>query len=354
MGPVALRPLIIGPHRIWPPVLLAPMAGATDTVLRRLCKRQQAGLVCTELTSSHGLFYDNPKSLEFLRWTDEERPISAQIFGGEPHIMAEAARKVVDSGADLIDINMGCWVPKVAKTGAGASLLKDMPRAAAVMEAVVKAASIPVTVKTRVGWDGCVGSAVELARVAQECGVAAVAIHGRTAQQGFTGEADWTPIGETVARVRIPVIGNGDVRTPDDAVRMLRETGCAGVMVGRAALGNPWIFREMAAYLLRGERVPPPTARERVDMTWQHATLLAGGAAGPIEDPAVPIPPCARGQLSHYLHGLPGAALARQQIGRIRLLGDVRRILDGVDVALAFQQAQLPEARAAAPQLVGV
>lgn len=353
MGPVALQPLIIGPHRIWPPVLLAPMAGATDTVLRRLCKRQEAGLVCTELTSSHGLFYDNPKSLEFLRWTEEERPISAQIFGGEPHIMAEAARKVADTGADLIDINMGCWVPKVARTGAGASLLKDMPRAAAVMEAVVKAAGIPVTVKTRVGWDGCVGSAVELARVAQECGIAAVAIHGRTAVQGFTGEADWTPIGEAVTKVRIPVIGNGDVRSPEDAVRMLRQTGCAAVMVGRAALGNPWIFREMAAYLLCGERVAPPTPWERVAMTWQHASLLAGGVAGPTEDPEVPIPPSARGQLSHYLHGLPGAAIARQHMGQIRLLGDVRRILDGLEAQLEYQQAHLLEARLALLQAVG-
>src|SRR5262249_55206409 len=141
----------------WPPVLLAPMAGATDTVLRRLCKRQEAGLVCTELTSSHGLFMGNPRSFEFLTWTDEERPISAQIFGAEPAIMAEAARRVADTGADLIDINMGCWVPKVAKTGAGAGLLRDLPRAAAVMSAVVSVVPIPVTIKTRIGWDGCCG-----------------------------------------------------------------------------------------------------------------------------------------------------------------------------------------------------
>lgn len=328
-----LKPLVIGRHRIWPPFLLAPMAGATDSVLRVLCKRQGAGLVCTELTSSHGLFYGNPRSFEFLRWTDEERPISAQLFGAEPAIMSHAARLVAESGADIIDINMGCWVPKVARTGAGAGLLRDMERASAVMKAVVDAGGIPVTVKTRVGWDGCDGSAVELARRAEDCGVAAVAIHGRTAQQGFTGEADWAPIAEAAAAVRIPVIGNGDVRTPADALRMLRETGCAAVMIGRAALGNPWIFRELDAALLRGEAAPPPTHAERLDMTWQHAVLIANQANRTLLDGDAPLPPSARGQLSHYIHGLPGASHARQRIGQLLCLGDVRAALDDLGAA---------------------
>jgi tRNA-dihydrouridine synthase B len=345
MGGIELQPLIIGRHRIWPPLLLAPMAGCTDSVLRLLCKRQEAGLVCTELTSSHGLYQKNPKSFEFLRWTDEERPVSAQIFGAEPAIMATAARIVTEAGADIIDINMGCWVPKVARTGAGACLLKDMKRAAAVMEAVVRATPLPVTVKTRVGWDGCTGSAVELAGVAEACGVRAVAIHGRTAQQGFTGNADWTPIGEARAAVQIPVIGNGDVRTPADALRLLRTTGCHAVMVGRAALGNPWIFRELAAYLLRGETLSGPADGERIDMAWQHALLLARDFNRADVDLDAPLPACARGQLGHYFHGLPNASLARAAIGQVRRLADVRRIIDDAREALTAAHAFLAAGR---------
>jgi nifR3 family TIM-barrel protein len=326
---------VLGKHRIWPPVLLAPMAGATDTVLRRLCKRQQAGLVCTELTSSHGLFMGNPRSFEFLTWTEEERPISAQIFGADPAIMAEAARRVAGTGADVIDINMGCWVPKVAKTGAGAGLLRDLPRAAAVMQAVVNAVEIPVTIKTRIGWDGCCGSAIGMAKVAEACGVAAIAIHGRTARQGFTGSADWTPIAEAKASVRIPVVGNGDVRTPAEAERMFRETACDAVMVGRAALGNPWVFREIAGHLLHGETPPPPTTGERLAMAWQHACLLAAQHAGGAPADDAPLPPCARGQLVHYFHGLPGAAHARARLGQLCRLDEVRAIVGAVQAECA-------------------
>lgn len=322
-----LQPLQLGPHAIWPPVTLAPMAGETGSVLRILSKRLGCGLVCTELTSSHGLFYQNRRSLDFLRWTDEERPISAQIYGAEPEVMAVAARMVCEAGADLIDINMGCWVPKVAKTGAGAALLKDLKRAAAVMSAVVNASSVPVTIKTRVGWDGCIGSAVELARVAQDVGVAAVAIHGRTANQGFTGEADWRPIGEAKRAVGIPVIGNGDVRTPQDAARMFAETGCDAVMIGRAALGNPWIFREVNAWLLDGVELPPPTGAERLEICGEHARLIALQEQG-AETPETPMPAFARGQLLHYVHGLRGSAEARRRMAQITTLADVHSILE--------------------------
>jgi nifR3 family TIM-barrel protein len=322
-----IRPLRIGPLSIWPPVTLAPMAGETGSVLRILSKRLGAGLVCTELTSSHGLFHQNQRSFDFLRWTDEERPISAQIYGAEPEVMAVATRMVCEAGADLIDINMGCWVPKVAKTGAGAALLKDIPKAAAVMSAVVKASSVPITIKTRVGWDGCTGSAVELARAAEDVGVAAVAIHGRTAQQGFTGNADWGPIGEVKQRIGIPVLGNGDVRTPQDAAKMFRETGCDAVMIGRAALGNPWIFREVNGYLLDGVHVPPPTARERLEICWEHARLIAQQERGS-EDLATPMPPFSRGQLLHYIHGLRNSAEARRRMSHLCMLADIRTILD--------------------------
>jgi len=321
-----LRPLQIGPVSVWPPIILAPMAGETGSVLRILGKRLGAGLVCTELTSSHGLYYKNRRSFEYLRWTDEEDPISAQIFGAEPEMMAEAARMCCEAGAHLVDINMGCWVPKVAKTGAGASLLKDVRKAAEVMSAVVKASTVPVTIKTRVGWDGCVGSALEMARVAEDVGVAAIAIHGRTAVQGFTGEADWNPIAEAKASVRIPVIGNGDVRTPQDAERMFRETGCDAVMIGRAALGNPWLFREVSAYLLDGKTVPPPTPQERLAITWEHARLLALQEHG-TETRETRLPLIARGQLAHYILGLPGSAAARRVMHQVNTLGDVEDLI---------------------------
>lgn len=327
-GPLPeVRPLAIGPLSIWPPITLAPMAGETGSVLRILSKRLGAGLVCTELTSSHGLFHQNQRSFDFLRWTDEERPISAQIYGAEPEVMAVAARMCCEAGADMLDINMGCWVPKVAKTGAGAALLKDLKRAAAVMSAVVNASSVPVTIKTRVGWDGCIGSAVEMARVAESVGVVAIAIHGRTAQQGFTGEADWRPIAEAKEAVGISVIGNGDVRTPEDTARMFRETGCDAVMIGRAALGNPWIFREVNSYLLDGVHHAPPTPAERLEICWEHARLIALQERGS-EDLSVPIPPFARGQLLHYLRELRNSAEGRRRMSHIQTLGDVRAILD--------------------------
>jgi nifR3 family TIM-barrel protein len=248
-----------------------------------------------------------------------------------------------DAGADVIDINMGCWVPKVARTGAGASLLKDIRRAGAVMGAVVSASAVPVTIKTRVGWDGCVGSAVEMARVAEGVGVQAIAIHGRTAVQGFTGEADWRPIAEAKEAVGIPVIGNGDVRTPQDAERMFRQTGCDAVMIGRQALGNPWIFREVAGYLLHGKPPPPAAIRERLDIALEHARLLALQERGSTE-PETPLPMIARGQLCHYLVGMPGAAEARRRMCRVNVLEDVGRIVDSLrDQAGARDDKAAPE-----------
>lgn len=321
-----LAPLKVGQVQVWPPVILAPMAGESGSPFRILCRRMGAGLVCTELTSSHGLHYRNARSLEYLRWTSEEHPISAQLFGAEPEIMRDAAEIVSAAGPDLIDINMGCWVPKVARTGAGAALLRDLPRAVKVMEAVVRGSSVPVTIKTRTGWDGCGAGCLDLAKAAQDAGVAAVAIHGRTAQQGFSGEADWRPIARAVEALQVPVIGNGDIRTPADAARMLRETGCAAVMVGRAALGNPWIFREINALLLNAEPPLPPTTWERLEMARQHARLLCMQRTA---DPqaTTPIPVIARSQLAHYLYGLRSATEARRRLTRVETLGDVEAVL---------------------------
>lgn len=339
-----LPTLTIGGIPIWPPLLLAPMAGATDSALRILCKREQAGLVCTELTSSHGLYYKNAKTYRFLQWTEEERPIAAQIFGSVPAIMAEAARMVADSGADIIDINMGCWVPKVAKTGAGAALLQDLGLAGRVMSAVVQAVPIPVTVKTRVGWDGQCGSAVDLARVAEGCGVAAVTIHGRFAKQGFTGNADWRPIAEVRRTVGIPVIGNGDVRTPEDAERMFRETDCHGVMIGRAALGDPWIFRRTLQYLRTGEIPPGPTPGERLSLALAHAGMLARQEAGPDAGPDTPLLGSARGQLIHYLKGISGAAMTREKLVRVNTLRDVRSAIEELRLACVLSSTDAERA----------
>jgi tRNA-dihydrouridine synthase B len=331
-----LRPLSIGGVRVWPPVLLAPMAGATDSVLRVLCKRQGVGLVCTELTSSHGLYHGNEKSYRYLRWTEEERPISAQIFGAEPRVMEEAARVVSDAGPDLIDINMGCWVPKVARTGAGAALMKDLSLAAAVMSAVVKGSSVPVTVKTRMGWDGCTGSAVEVARVAEDVGIAAIAIHGRYARQGFEGRADWGPIAEVAEAVSIPVIGNGDIRQPQDAARMFAETGCDGVMIGRAALGDPWMFRRTLTYLETGVLEPEPEPEERLDMALLHARMLTRQECGEDAGPDARLPGSARSQIVPYLKGIPGAAAARERLVRINTLREIEETLE------AMRQACVP------------
>jgi nifR3 family TIM-barrel protein len=321
-----IQPLKLGSVHIPFPIVLAPMAGETGSVLRILCKRMGVGLVVTELTSSHGLYYKNARSFDYLKWTEMEHPLAAQIFGAEPEVMGVAAEMCSAAGADLIDINMGCWVPKVAKTGAGASLLKDLKKAEAVMAAVVKGSSVPVTIKTRVGWDGCIGSAVEMGKVAESVGVVGIAIHGRTAQQGFKGSADWGPIGEAKQALSIPVIGNGDVCTPQDAERMFRETGCDGVMIGRAALGNPWIFREVREYLLQGTIPAPPTVAERLEVAREHARLIAWQTHGSME-PTTPLPGLSRGQLLHYLAGVPHAAEARRRMAAIQTLQDVEDLV---------------------------
>ncbi|HVK03421.1 MAG TPA: tRNA dihydrouridine synthase DusB [Armatimonadaceae bacterium] len=316
----------IGDREIWPPVVLAPMAGITAHPFRVICKRHGAGLVVTELISSHAIHYKNQKTFGMFDWTDDERPAFCQLFGGEPEMMAEAARIVTEHGADGVDINMGCWVPKVAKTGAGAALLKDLCQAEAVVRAVVEAVgdAVPVTVKVRSGWDPRDVTAVRFAKAAADAGVKSIAVHARFASQGFTGTADWSIIGEVKEAVgdRIPVVGNGDIETPQDAKRMMDETGCDAVMVGRAAMGNPWLLGRISLYLETGTLAPEPTVAERIEIAREHARLQVAQMGEDIGCREL------RGLLGHYFKGIPGAPRIRQALTAIRTLAEINAILD--------------------------
>ena len=260
-----LRPLTVGDILIDTPLTLAPMAGYTDYAYRHLIRELGGcGLVYTELISSEAIYRKNQKTLKVFVWSEEERPVAVQLYGSDPAIMAHAAQDVVARGAEIVDINMGCWVPKLAKKGSGAALMRDVCVAAGVVEAVVNAVDVPVTVKIRAGWDADHPTALDFARAAEDVGVKLIAVHGRYARQGFKGEADWDVIRQVKETVSIPVIGNGDVITAQDAARMFRETGCDGVMIGRAVRGNPWIFREIRSYLETGKRAAPPAPDSRL------------------------------------------------------------------------------------------
>src|SRR5579859_1236853 len=320
---VALKPIQIGSITIDTPLTLAPMAGQTNHPFRVLCREMgDCGLVCTELISSQAIHYRNAKTLTMFDWRAIEHPFAVQLFGADIGVMAEAARIVVDQGADIVDINMGCWVPKVAKTGAGAALLRAVCTATTVVEAVVKAVKVPVTVKVRSGWDAQTLTAVEFARAAERAGVAAIAVHARTASQGFSGLPDWNMIRRVKEAVKIPVLGNGDVRTPEDAARMFTETGCDGVMIGRAALGNPWIFHQVAHYLRTGETLPRPTATELAATALRHAQIMLETTKFPERVAIFEL----RGQLTKYHLGTPDAAAMRNALVHAESMAEIEAI----------------------------
>lgn len=256
-------------------VILAPMAGVTDLPFRLLAKEMGCGLVYSEMVSDKGLIYDNATTKKMLTIDERERPVALQIFGSEPDCMGQAAKIVAAAGADIIDINMGCPTNKIVKNGEGSALMRKPDLAYRIIAAVVEAAGVvPVTVKFRKGWDDTSVNAVEIAKLAEQAGAAAVSVHGRTREQFYSGQADWNIIREVKQAVSIPVIGNGDVRTPQDAKRLLTETGCDGIMIGRGAQGNPWIFRHVTHYLATGEILPPPSLDERIDMLLRHLDML--------------------------------------------------------------------------------
>lgn len=271
MSPPAFH---IGPYRIDPPVILAPMAGVTDKPFRQLCKRLGAGLAVSEMTISDPRFWKTEKSLRRMDHAGEPAPISVQIAGTEPHQLADAARYNVDHGAQIIDINMGCPAKKVCNAWAGSALMRDEALVGRILDAVVKAVAAPVTLKIRTGWDCDHRNGPVIARIAEASGIAALAVHGRTRDQHYTGTAEYDTIAEIKAALRIPVIANGDIDTPQQAAYVLRKTGADAVMIGRAAQGRPWIFREIAHYLATGEMLAPPSLQEIRDLLLGHLHAL--------------------------------------------------------------------------------
>ena len=271
-----MRAMQIGPYTIAPNVVLAPMAGVTDKPFRQLCKRLGAGLAASEMTIADPRFWNTRKSIHRMDHAGEPAPISVQIAGTEPRQLAEAARHNVDHGAQIIDINMGCPAKKVCNAWAGSALMRDEAQVARILEAVVGAVEVPVTLKIRTGWCAEVRNAPAIARIAQDSGIAALAVHGRTRDQHYTGVAEYDTIAAIKSQLSIPVIANGDIDSPQRAAFVLRHTGADAVMVGRAAQGRPWIFREIAHYLATGDILPPPSLQEIRDILLDHLHDLHG------------------------------------------------------------------------------
>ena len=301
----------IGEIKLAAPLALAPMAGITDLPFRLICRRLGCGMTVSEMVSAKGLLYKNVKTTEMLRIDDGERPTAIQLFGSVPEELAEAARMVEASGADMIDFNMGCPVPKIVNNGEGSALMKQPQLAHDILAAMVKAVKIPVTVKFRAGWDDSSRNAVEIAKAVEAAGVSAVAVHGRTRQQFYEGKADWGIIAEVKQAVKVPVFGNGDIFTVEDGLRMLAETGVDGLMIGRGADGNPWIFRELVAVLRGEERPAAPSLQERLAQAAEHLDMLIDYKGEHISVKEM------RRHISAYLKGLPHAAEFRGRFHKV-------------------------------------
>ena len=253
------------------PVVLAPMAGVTDLPFRLLCKEQGVGLLCMEMVSAKAIYYKNKNTQDLMRTLPEERPVSLQLFGSDPKIMSEMAKQIEEKPFDILDVNMGCPVPKVVNNGEGSALMKDPKLVREIVTAMAKAIDKPLTVKIRKGFDEDHVNAVEIAKIIEDSGAAAVAVHGRTRQQYYAGEADWDTIRRVKEAITIPVIGNGDVDSPLKAEALVKQTGCDAVMVGRAVRGNPWLFRELNHYFRTGELLERPSVEEIREMILRHA-----------------------------------------------------------------------------------
>lgn len=301
--------------------ILGPMAGVTDLPFRLLCKEQGAGLLCMEMVSAKAILYHNKNTESLLQIHPEEIPVSLQLFGSDPRIVSEMAKRIEERPFSILDINMGCPVPKVVRNGEGSALMKEPKLVYELVNAVVRAIRKPVTVKIRKGFDEEHVNAVEIARIAEEAGAAAIAVHGRTREQYYSGKADWDIIRQVKEAVRIPVIGNGDVNSGERAAALKKQTGCDGVMVARGAQGNPWIFSELLAYEKTGQSLPRPDIDEIRGTMLRHARLqiqYKGGYLGIRE---------MRKHVAWYTKGLRGAARLREQINRAESYEELEKIL---------------------------
>ena len=313
---------VIGNVALDTPLVLAPMAGVTDLPFRLLCKEQGCSLAYTEMVSAKAILYKNKNTRELLQVREEEHPIAVQLFGSDPAIMAEIAAQVAEGPYEIIDINMGCPVPKIVNNGEGSALMKNPKLAGEILTAMVKAVKKPVTVKFRKGFYNGEASAVEFAKMAEASGVAAVAVHGRTREQYYSGKADWEIIRQVKEAVSIPVIGNGDVFEPEDAVRMMEETGCDGVMIARGVKGNPWIFSRTKALLETGVTPPTPSFEEVSQMILRHGKMLIeykGERVGIRE---------MRGHMAWYTTGMPHSAALRNEINLAETFEDMEKLLE--------------------------
>ena len=316
-----LQPLTVGSVTLCNNIILAPMAGVTDLPFRLLCSKQGAGLTCMEMVSAKAIWYGNKNTESLLEIHPEGGPTSLQLFGPDPEIVSEMAKRIAERPFSILDINMGCPVPKVVNNGEGSALMQRPKLAGEIIAATVKAIDKPVTVKIRKGFDEAHVNAVEIARIAEDAGAAAVAVHGRTREQYYAGEADWEIIARVKDCVSIPVIGNGDVTDGISAEKMLRETGCDGVMIGRAARGNPWIFRQIAAYLTDGTAIPKPGREEIKAMILRHAKLqleCKGEYTGIRE---------MRKHVSWYTAGMPNSARMRQSVNMMENFEELERMV---------------------------
>ncbi len=335
----------LGPIDISRPVFLAPLSGITDSVFRILAKEHGAGLVFTEMISADGLARGNAGTQRLLEFQECERPIGVQLFGSHPETMARAAALATDAGPDLIDLNFGCPARRVVRRNGGAALLKDLDLLQRILRAVVRCTDLPVTAKIRSGWEECSPVAEDVASICEASGIVAITVHPRSRQAGFSGRADWSLIGRVKERVKIPVIGNGDIRTPQDGLRMFGQTGCDAIMVGRGALGNPWLFQHIVAMREGHDGVMQPSLNQRIALCLRHAHLLVTARG---EFPGLRQ---MRKHFAWYTRGFAGGAALRAILVRLERLEDVEEVFRDYQKALAGDSLHFPSLAGKAKQL---